>query len=188
MREPLARHLTVDAERVLSGWTTDDPVQARLREDYLAQLRAHPDAVLREGPPEHLTVGCLVLDESRGRVLLTLHAKAQRWFQLGGHLEPGDAGLRDAALRETVEESGLPPEAVTLSAEPVHLDRHALGGAFGGCREHLDVRYAAVTRADAAPVASAESLDLAWWPVDALPADTRDEIGPLVTAALSRLG
>ena len=38
--------------------------------------------------PDHLTASTLVLSADGRRVLLTLHAKAQRWFQLGGHCEP----------------------------------------------------------------------------------------------------
>ena len=41
-------------------------------------------------------------------MLLTLHAKAGQWFQLGGHCEPGDATLAGAATREAAEESGSP--------------------------------------------------------------------------------
>ena len=41
-----------------------------------------------------------MLDAAGDAVLLTLHAKARAWFQLGGHCEPGDLTLAGAALRE----------------------------------------------------------------------------------------
>lgn len=187
MSDPVGR-LSADLGRVLRAWEPGSSEQAGLRDEYLAHLGEHPDAVLKVGPPEHFTVGCLVLDHTRTQVLLTLHAKAGRWFQLGGHLEPGDPDVVAAALREAVEESGIPAEALALHPDPVHLDRHELVGSFGRCTWHLDVRYVAVAAAGAAHEISEESLDLAWWPVDALPADSADEIGPLVAAALSRLG
>ena len=71
------------------------------------------------------------------------------------------------ALREAREESGV--AGLRLLPDPVDLDRHALGGAFGRCREHLDVAYAAVAPAGAVPRTSDESDDVAWWPVAALP-------------------
>ena len=76
-------------------------------------------------------------------MLLNLHRKAGRWFHFGGHLEPGDATLAGAALREATEESGL--AGLMVGAEPLHLDRHAV--AFcdpGGTVHHLDVRFLAV--------------------------------------------
>ena len=78
----------------------------------------------------------------RSPALLTLHRRANAWFQLGGHLEPGDASLWAAARREAREESGI--DALEPLPQPVQLDRHVLVGSFGSCREHLDVRYAAV--------------------------------------------
>ena len=135
------RHLHDDAVAVLHGWTAPDAQQERLRLDYLAHLGAHPDAVAKAGPPAHLTASCLVLDEAGERALLTLHRRAQAWFQLGGHLEAGDASVWAAARREAREESGI--EALEPLARPVQLDRHVLVGSFGRCREHLDVRYVA---------------------------------------------
>jgi len=41
-------------------------------------------------------------------VLLGLHAKAKLWLQMGGHIDADDAGIAGAALRESVEESGIP--------------------------------------------------------------------------------
>ncbi|WP_201467506.1 NUDIX hydrolase [Janibacter melonis] len=180
--------LATDLERVLRTWQAPDEEQEQLRRDYLEHLAAHPDAVLRDGPPEHFTVGVLVLDATHTSALLTLHGKAHRWFQLGGHLEPGDADVLAGALREAVEESGLPADQLTLHPEPVHLDRHELVGSFGRCREHLDVRYVAVAAQDAREIRSEESLDLAWWPVRAMPADSAGELDPLVAAALRRVG
>lgn len=180
-------HLAADLERVLLAWEPPSAEQQALRDEYLAHLAAHPGAVLRSGPPEHFTVACLVLDHTRTQVLLTLHGKANRWFQLGGHLEATDDSVRGAALREALEESGIAESSLALHPDPVHLDRHELIGSFDRCTWHLDVRYVAVAAPGAVHAISEESLDLAWWPVDALPEDSADEILPLVEAALSAL-
>ena len=179
-------HLHADAARVLGGWDAPDARQEELRRGYLAHLASHPDAVAKAGPPEHLTGSCVVLDASGDRVLLTHHRRAGQWFQFGGHLEAGDPSLWAAARREGREESGL-AELEPLP-DPVQLDRHVLVGDFGHCREHLDVRYAALAPEGAEPRASAESHDVRWWPVRALPEGTRAELSPLVGLARRALG
>jgi len=179
-------HLRADAAAVLGAWSAPDAEQERLRRAYLAQIAAEPDAVAKAGPPAHLTASCVLLDPSGGQVLLTLHRKANAWFQFGGHLEATDATVWAAARREAREESGI--DSLEPLPRPVQLDRHLLVGSFGACREHLDVRYAAMAPADARAHVSEESHDVRWWPVDALPADTRAELTPLVSLARVALG
>jgi 8-oxo-dGTP pyrophosphatase MutT (NUDIX family) len=178
--------LWADAVAVLDGWQAPDAGQEALRRDYLDHLHTHADAVAKSGPPAHVTASCVVLDPSGGRVLLTLHRRANAWFQFGGHLELGDASVWAAARREACEESGL-DDLVPLP-HPVQLDRHVLVGSFGACREHLDLRYAAVAPPGSRPRVSAESHDVRWWPVDALPTGTRAELEPPVSLARDALG
>lgn len=174
-------HLHAQACTTLSGWSAPDAGQERLRTAYLEQLRRHPDAVAKAGPPAHLTASCLVLSPDARQVLLTHHRRARQWFQFGGHLEAGDTSLYAAAQREAREESGI--ACVTPAPVIVQLDSHRLSGDFGHCRQHLDVRYAAVVDPGTAPVTSMESLDVAWWPTDGLPDGTRAELSALVAAA-----
>ena len=54
-----------------------------------------------------------------------------------------------------------------------------------GTVDHLDVRFLAVTHLDEAPVTSAESLDVRWWPVDALPTEEPDMV-EMIGLALTR--
>lgn len=162
------------ARRLLEDWRPPSEEQERLRQDYLAQLAAFPDACLKTGPPAHLTASCFVLDQQVESVLLTLHRKGRFWVQFGGHCEPEDADLQAAAVREAREESGL-TRLEPLSALPggrrlpVDLDRHRLPAAFGRCTEHLDVAFAALAPRTAVPVPTVESLEVAWWPLERLP-------------------
>ncbi|WP_139978258.1 NUDIX hydrolase [Nocardioides litoris] len=180
-----------DALAVLRAWTPPSDAQAALRERYVAHLDAHPDGLSRGCRPDHLTASTLVLSADRTHTLLTLHAKARRWFQTGGHLEPDDPGLDAAALREATEESGV--AGLALHPQPVHLDEHAVPfcrppeGVADDGREvhHLDVRFVALAPAGASYAVSEESLDVRWWPVDALP---EPDLEPLVAAALAALG
>jgi 8-oxo-dGTP pyrophosphatase MutT (NUDIX family) len=164
--------LHADALGVLRAWTPPSPEQEALRLRFVAHLEQHPDGVTRTCRPDHLTASVLVLDAALDRVLLTLHAKAGRWFQFGGHTEADDLTLAGSALREAVEESGLPAADLDLHPVPVRLDAHAVPFCWPGEEiHHLDVMYAAVARDGARHAVSEESLDVAWWPVDALPDD-----------------
>jgi 8-oxo-dGTP pyrophosphatase MutT (NUDIX family) len=174
--------LRADATRVLQAWHSRDAQQQRLRDELLAHCEAHPDAMWKQGPPAHLTASALVFNSSLDKVLLTLHAKAGLWLQFGGHFEPGDNSVHAAATREAREESGI--DDLVLHPQLVHLDRHALlASGFGRCAEHLDLRYAGIAPDEGSYAVSEESLDVAWWPVDALPPASLEELGPLARAA-----
>lgn len=165
--------LHTDALALLEGWRAPDDGQEALRQRYAEHLRAHPDGLTRECRPDHVTASTLVLNAAGDAVLLTLHAKAQEWFQLGGHCEPGDRTLAGAALREALEESGI--EGLELDPDPVQLSEHAVPfcGPDGDVH-HLDVRFVAVAPEGAEHAVSEESLDVRWWPVDDLPAPEAD--------------
>lgn len=177
--------LHADALALLEGWRAPHDGQEALRQRYVAHLRAHADGLTRACRPDHLTASTLVLNAEHDAVLLTLHAKAHAWFQFGGHCEPEDATLAGAALREAHEESGL--DGLELDPVPVQLSEHAVPfcGPAGDVH-HLDVRFVAVAPAGAEHAVSEESLDVRWWPIDALP-DPEADLVELVALARARL-
>lgn len=177
--------LHADATDVLTRWRPPDATQERLRSRYLRHLQDHPDGMWRECSPDHLTASALLVAPDRSRVLLTLHGRLRRWLQLGGHCEPEDTTLAGAALRESVEESGV--DGLRIDPTPVLLSRHAVPCGPVRPAHHLDVQYVAEVQAGAVPVASAESEQLRWFAVDALPANTDDSVRALVSHALVRL-
>jgi 8-oxo-dGTP pyrophosphatase MutT (NUDIX family) len=173
-----------DALAVLSRWRAPDDRQERLRREYVALLHRRPDATDRTCAPDHLTASTLLVSADHTRCLLTLHAKAGRWFQLGGHCEPTDATLAAAARREAEEESGL--TALRVDPVPLQLDAHAVPFCSDPGTRHLDVRFLAVAPEDARTRPGAESADLRWWPLDRLPTNERSVVD-LVRLAQERL-
>jgi coenzyme F420-0:L-glutamate ligase len=175
-----------DAVRVITAITTTHDVEAAVRQAFLGYLAARPDAMWRSCAPGHLTASALVIEPSRRLVLLTLHPRAGMWVQVGGHCEPGDNTMLDAAAREAREESGI--GALSFDPAPLGLDVHPITCSLGVPTRHFDVRFLAVAPTGAEPVRSAESLDLQWFPWDALPAGASPELPRLVEAARMRLG
>ena len=167
-----------DALAVLSALPASE-----LRDRYVEHLRVHEDGMYRDCSPDHLTASILVLSHDHRQVLLTLHGKAQQWFQFGGHCEAGDETLVGAATREGLEESGL--TSLEVDPVPIHLDEHPVPFCNGGAR-HLDVRFLGIAPQGAEHAVSEESLDVRWWPVDALPT-SEESMHALVQAALLRV-
>ena len=89
-----------DAHGVLTRWSAPDEEQERLRRVYLSHTETHPDAMSRDCHPDHLTASAIIFSDDHQQVLLTLHRIVKRWLQTGGHCEPDDATLAEAALRE----------------------------------------------------------------------------------------
>ncbi|MDH6705137.1 8-oxo-dGTP pyrophosphatase MutT (NUDIX family) [Kitasatospora sp. MAA19] len=183
-----ASALHADAVRALTGWRPAEEEQERLRRDYLAHLAEQPEGLYRSCLPAHITASAAVVDPAAGRVLLTLHPKVGMWLQMGGHCEPDDRDLASAALREAVEESGI-PDLVLLEVDgapvPAKLDRHLVRctGKDKPENTHLDIQYIAVAPPGAQALISEESLDLRWFDYDRLPELTDHSVRDLVARA-----
>ncbi|MFJ4174503.1 NUDIX hydrolase [Microbacterium sp. NPDC089696] len=178
--------LGADVRRLVAGFPVSSEDDAAVRTDFASFFGDDDGPVARDDGPHHATASAFVFDPSLTRILLVFHGKGRFWVQPGGHLEPGDASVAEAALRELAEETGVAPGSIE---EPYayDLDRHALSAAFGRCASHLDIGVALVVAGDTAPVVSAESEDVRWWPLDDLPVDVPPQFHRRVRTVLSRL-
>jgi 8-oxo-dGTP pyrophosphatase MutT (NUDIX family) len=177
--------LHADAVGLLQSYEPTDVSQRAVREAMLAFLAARPDGMQRSCVPGHVTASAVVVDPSRDAVLLTLHRRLGRWLQLGGHCEPGDVTVPEAALREATEESGLAD--LVLDPDPLNLDVHPLTCSLGVPTRHLDIRFLIRAPAGARAVITDESLQLEWFPFDRLPTPLGASVAELVDQARTRL-
>ena len=73
--------------------------------------------------PGHITCTGLVLGPDAERLLLVHHRRLDRWLLPGGHVEPADVEIWDAARREVIEETSvdlLPDARPRLAGMDVH--------------------------------------------------------------------
>jgi coenzyme F420-0:L-glutamate ligase len=183
--DAVAPPLHADAVQLIGSMKRPDPQEAAIRQGFLGFLAARPDAMWRSCVPGHLTASAVVVDPSRRAVLLTLHPRVGMWLQVGGHCEPGDQTVLDAAAREAREETGI--GSLSFDPHPLALDIHPITCSLGVPTRHFDVQFLAVAPADAEPVISGESIDLRWFGWAELPPGTAAEIPRLIELARQRL-
>ncbi|AJT69601.3 hypothetical protein T261_8004 [Streptomyces lydicus] len=133
----------------------------------------------------HMTVGALLL-RGDAEILLVEHRAYGITLQPGGHLEPTDTTLIDAAVRELAEETGLDPGTVfPASQTPVYIEYGRVPARpekDEPDHHHLDIGYAfATTDADVGRIQESEVTGAAWYPL----ADAERLVGHRITRAVS---
>jgi len=169
---------------LLSSWEAPDAAQDSLRHSVLAFLDTNPDACRRRSAAGHITASALVVNHDGSQALLTLHPRVGKWLQLGGHCEEEDSTIRDAALREATEESGI--AHLTLDPNLLGIHVHPITCSLGVPTRHLDLQFLAHAPEGAQISVSEESLDLRWWPIDHIP-DEDHSVAVLAQRARTRL-
>ncbi|NEB62998.1 NUDIX domain-containing protein [Streptomyces diastaticus] len=134
-----------------------------------AVLTGSDDPTSRKNFPAHVTCSAILINAER-HVLHILHKASGKLLAPGGHNEPFDQLLRDAALRELHEEVGIPPSAVVPLAgheeTPLDIDVHAIDANPSKnepAHHHVDFRWAFLLGADHAVKLQEEEVDGYQW-------------------------
>lgn len=102
----------------------DERAQSSARQ-VIELLRGSPAPFSRTTfDPGHITASAVVLSPDGLAVLLAFHDRLERWLQPGGHIEPRDRSVADAARREVLEETGI--RVSTSGTDLVSLDVHEI--------------------------------------------------------------
>jgi 8-oxo-dGTP pyrophosphatase MutT (NUDIX family) len=130
-------------------------------------LLQNADAYSRHHLPGHVTGSAWIIDKNRGNVLLTHHAKLNRWLQPGGHAD-GDEDIFKVAWREAVEETGL-PKFTLLQKGVFDIDIHVIPERNGfPAHDHYDIRILLEADPEQEVTISQESHDVRWVQIENL--------------------
>lgn len=149
----------------LTAYAAKHPEEAETVGRFIDFVTAETDCFERSLAIGHVTGSAWIVNEDASQVLLTHHAKLDRWLQLGGHAD-GDSDVLAVAMKEAREESGL------LDFEPVgdgifDLDIHPIPARKSDPEHlHYDVRYVLRATGSTDYIVSDESHDLRWVTLD----------------------
>lgn len=137
-------------------------------EDYPPGSGLNPPALTRD-----FTVATFVVYNRR--VLLLFHRKLQMWLPPGGHIDPNELP-DEAAVREVMEETGIPVELISAPAftgvpgpRPLARPEGIQLEDFSPGHQHIDLIYYARPRAGVEPVLNqAEAESVGWYSADDL--------------------
>ena len=145
----------------LSTYTTPYPEEAKFIQSFLSLLD-HPRCFHRDHLPGHLTGSAWIIDRDHQSVLLTHHAKLNKWLQPGGHAD-GDENILAVALREAEEETGIKNFYLPDSGI-FDIDIHTIPERKDFPEHlHFDVRFLLQADQNDHLLITEESTDLKWF-------------------------
>lgn len=129
--------------------------------DQFLKLLEHPRCFHRDFLPGHITASAWITDVGGQHVLLTHHAKLNRWLQPGGHAD-GEEDVLNVALREATEETGL--KNFTIPSKTIFdIDIHLIPARRDHFEHyHYDIRFVFQADLHEPLQISDESNDLKW--------------------------
>lgn len=123
----------------------------------------------------HVTAGAILLRPDN-RILMIEHRALKKWLLPGGHCEPEDGTLLQAALRELAEETGVDAaRVIPVTAEPVQVDWHEIPPSEGKqepAHIHYDFRFLFRSPFEDVTLQAEEVTGFEWRAVDHLHDET----------------
>ncbi|MFC9249957.1 NUDIX hydrolase [Amycolatopsis thailandensis] len=174
-----------DIRAAVTAYLDHHPDDAAALAEPLAQLDHGTGFASRRTFPMHVTVGALLVRRNT-HILLIDHRAYRIKLQPGGHLEPTDHDLADAALRELTEETGVDRRTITLASTiPAYIEYGAVPARPTKNEPphfHLDIGYAfTTTDAEIRQLQETEVTGASWHTL----ADAERQVGRRITRAIS---
>lgn len=145
----------------LAAYTPSNALERAMAERMRAYVFEHADAFERSSREGHVTGSAWIIDRARTAAVLLHHRKLAKWLQPGGHAD-GERDVREVALREAREESGLVSLA-PASHGIFDIDVHAIPARGDDpAHAHYDVRFAFFADRSEIPRRNSESHAVAW--------------------------
>lgn len=158
----------------LKMYSSEYEAEQIFRQQFLDLLK-HSRCYHRDFLPGHMTGSAWILDHSMQFVLLTLHAKLNRWLQPGGHAD-GDENIFNVAFREATEETGLKSLKPIAQDSLFDIDIHLIPARSQfQAHDHYDVRFVFLADKGEHLDITSESHDLQWIPLKKLESFTDNE-------------
>ncbi|GHE14827.1 NUDIX hydrolase [Streptomyces alanosinicus] len=159
-----------DISGVLGAYLERYPEEAEQLSEPLRLLTQGWDFATRRSFPIHVTVGALLVRDDT-EILLIEHLAYGITLQPGGHLEPTDTTLIDAAVRELTEETGIDSSQIfPVSPTPAYIEYGKVPARPEKDEPehyHLDIGYSFTTdRAEVGRIQESEVSGAGWYPLD----------------------
>ncbi len=177
---PAADEPTRRARELLEAWPTETPLDAGMRNVFVARLRSRADALSPDARPAHVSASLVILEPAAEQVLLVRDAETDHWGPPEGHWMAGDPTLADTALRTASARTGV-ADIRLVAASPVDLDVHPAPCSGDEGVRHHDVRFVGT----AAPDGRSAAPGVAWFSVGDLPAGADPSVARVVARAVS---
>jgi 8-oxo-dGTP pyrophosphatase MutT (NUDIX family) len=150
----------------LSDYKPSGEEEERSRRAIIELLRQSEDPFTRDHT-DHVTGSAVVARPDASAFLMVYHRRLERWLQPGGHVEPEDVSVRDTALREAREETGVTALDIANGGRILDLDVHPIPATKKrAAHVHYDLRYLLTTRAVATVAEPLEIEKVAWFSLD----------------------
>lgn len=147
-------------QTVINNINSSVDTSPEIKKQFLEFLANNKDTMFsRENSLGHVTCSMLVLNEERTEVLLTEHAKFNKWLQFGGHNDLPNETPLEAAIREMLEE-GFDNKKVDFNLlinHPIDIDAHMAGNHM-----HYDICFVCTVNYKEKVVCSKESKKVEW--------------------------